>query len=199
MKIINRVLTYYFIFALPLIVLTWVIWPASMRTETAIGSSFLEWMNAIIGYTFSLWILSALYIAISLIFSRKFREQLLKRITHMKERDEREEMIVGKTARNVFLFNLALLIFLLILNLIQINVAKLPPDQALQGKEHYLSLGLNFFPIEDGPKENFKTKAEDGDSIFSYSFPVTVSGILMFLIISNIGLFYLYTRRFDQS
>lgn len=198
MKTVNRVLIYYFIFALPLLFITWLIWPAFTREELSAGSTFLEWGNTLFGAIFAGWIISAIYISISLLVSSRFREQLLRRITFMKERDEREEMIVGKSARNVFLLNLALLVFLFILNLINVDVIKLQPEKIITpGKEHRLFLGLNYYPIKQPNQALNKPEEQDGKSVFNYDFPITVSGILTILILTNIGSFYFYSRRYN--
>lgn len=199
MKFLSKILSYYFIFALPLLFITWLIWPSISREELAIGSSFLEWGNTIFGAIFAGWIITAIYIALSLLISSHFREQLLKRITFMRERDEREEMIVGKSARNVFLFNLAFLILLFILNLVNINVTKLPPEKVIQGKEHNLFLGLNYYPIRQATQDSTTLEDQKVGSVFRYDFPITVSGILTILILTNIGSFYYYSRRAERG
>lgn len=195
MRIINRILLYYFIFVLPLLFVMFIIWPGFERTELATGSEFLEWGNAATGLLSVGWMISALYIALSLVLSRRFREQLLKRFVRMRERDEREEMIVGRAARNVFLFNLALLILLLMLNLFQVQVSKLASEHMIDGKGHNLSLGLDASPIERPSQDRSMTIQEGDELVFEYDFPVTVSGVLMILIIINIGAFYVYARR----
>lgn len=198
MRIVNRILLYYFIIALPLLFAAWVIWPGFARTELAAGSEFLKWGNAATGLLIAAWMVSALYLALYLVVSRQFREQLLKRFVRMRERDEREEMIVGRSARNAFLFNLALLIFILMLNMVQIQVTKLAPDHMIDGKGHNLSLGLNVSPVVQSLQER-RAPTEEGDRVvFNYDFPITVSGTIMFLIIANIAYFFICTRRIDR-
>lgn len=197
MKIVNVVVLSCFFFLLPLLGAVWFYEPAFATTERAAGSGFLEWGNAITGFLMSLWIACAAYVAISLIVSRRFREQLLKRMTRMKERDEREEMIVGRSARNVFLFNIALLIVLFLFNLIHAEIIKLPPDAMIQGKGHVLSLGLNASPIAQrlAPAPDAETP---GTTIVRYGFPLSVSGVLMVLLCANLGAFFVYARREER-
>lgn len=196
MKIIGRLLSYYFVLALPVLFAAWLIEPAITRSETSVGSALLGWGNAVFGAAFAFWMIAAIYIAFALVFSQRFREKLLKRITFMKERDEREEMVVGRAARNAFILNLAMLIFLFILNLISINVTKLPPGKAIDGKQHNLFLGLNYYPIKKG---NAVAQEPSGESLYDYEFPVTVSGVLTMLMIMNIGSFCYYARKIGRG
>jgi hypothetical protein len=195
MRAANRIILYYFVFALPVLFVMLIVWPGFERTELATGSEFLKWGNTVTGLLIAVWMISALYIAFSLVLSRRFREQLLKRFVRMRERDEREEMIVGKAAKNVFLFNLALLILLLILNLIQVQVTRLAPEHMIDGKGHNVSLGLNASPIERSSQDRSMTVWGDDKVVFKYDFPVTASGVLMILIAINIGAFCIYARR----
>jgi hypothetical protein len=199
MKTINRILLFYFIFALPFLFVMLIVWPNFARTDLATGSEFLKWGNAVTGLMIAVWMISALYIALSLVVSRRFREQLLKKFVRMRERDEREEMVVGRSARNAFLFNIALLILLFMLNLIQVQVTKLAPDHMIDGKGHNLSLGLNASPVEQ-PSKDRSAEVREGDAVvFEYDFPVTVSGIIMILIIANVGYFFICARRFERK
>lgn len=197
MKIFNIIALTCFVVLLPLLGIAWFFEPAFATSARAVGSPFLEWGNAITGFLMSIWIACAVYVAISLVVSSRFREQMLKRMTRMKERDEREEMIVGKSARNVFLLNLALLIFLFLLNLVHAEIVKLPPERMIAGKGHELSLGLNASPIAQGyaPTAAAGTAAE---TIFRYGFPLSVSGVLMVLIFANLGAFFVHARREER-
>ncbi len=199
MKTLNRIVMSYFIIALPVILVAFMIWPQIAATESAVGSPLLEWGNALSGYLFAFWIATALYTVVCLVFSSRFREQLLKRIAFVKERDEREELIVRRAARNAFLFNIAFLLFLFFLNLVTVDVSKYPPDHLVAGKEHSLSLGLNLSPFV-GTK--LVAETEGGviaQTLFRYRFPLTVSGTLLILIIINVGAFSLYARRFGRQ
>ncbi len=198
MKTIDRIVLLYFVIVLPVLLVSWVVWPGFSRSELAVGSRFLEWGNAASGALFAAWIVSALYIAISLVVSSKFREWLLKRFVRMQERDEREEMIVGRAARNVFLFNLALLIFLFMFNLMRIDVVKFAPDHTIAGKEHSLNLGLNASPIKEVAGDDASIAKAGDEVLFNYRFPVTVSGIIMLLVAANIAAFYLFARRLEK-
>lgn len=195
MKFVVRIASYYFVIALPVILLLWLVWPACAKGEFAAGSTLLEWGNTAMGAVFAAWMISAVVVAAAVVVSPRYRERLLTRMTRMKERDEREERIVGFAARNAFLFNLALLIFLFLLNLLTVDVTKLPPDQAIRGKEHTLSLGLNLTPFVGVPEPAAAPVPEGGTSLFRYRFPLTASGVAMVLILANLGAFAWYARR----
>lgn len=199
MKKINQVVLSYFVIALPIIVIVWLIWPGIEKTETANGSAFFEWGNAITGLMMGLWMLSAFYMALSLVISKNFREQLLKRIAGIKERDEREELIVAKSSRSAFLFSLGLLIFLLVLSVFQINVAKIPADQVVNGKKHELSLGLGFSLTEDARHGTSDSNPSAKEAIFTYRLPVSAQGIILLLIAVQLGSFFVYSRKFGAG
>lgn len=202
MNKLNKTILAYFIICLPVATIVYLFFPSIRDTDTSRGSSLREWSNAIYGFLFAVWIICASYIGIALVLSKKFREQLLTRISGMKERDEREEFIVGKSSRNAFLFNLGLLILLFMLNLFQINVTKLPPDKVFDGKKHSLSLGLKLSPLEQlgtEKKQSQNGNAQDASTLFNYSLPITVSGVLLLLIVSQIGSFYVYSRRYYNT
>jgi len=195
MRVVVRIASYYFVIALPVIIASWLLWPACVRGEFAAGSALLAWGNAAMGAVFAAWMISAVVVAVAVVASPSYRERLLTRMTRMKERDEREERIVGAAARNAFLFNLALLIFLFLLNLLTVDVTKLPPGQAIRGKEHTLSLGLNLTPFVGAPEPAAAPVPEGATSLFRYRFPLTASGVAVVLILANLGAFAWYAMR----
>jgi phosphotransferase system glucose/maltose/N-acetylglucosamine-specific IIC component len=193
MKQFHKIVIGYFVIALPLVSLAWLICPAIQSTAESWGSPALEWANAISGFLFGAWMVAALYIGVSLVVSKAFREQLLRKITGIKERDEREELIVARSARNTFLLTLGLLIFLFLLNVFQVRLAEVPPEKQFGGKKHEISLGLKLSPLES---DSDPKAAPDGlRTQFHYDFPVSVSGILILLIAVQVGSFYIYSRR----
>lgn len=199
MKAINRIVVYYFVIALPLLAAAWVIFPAFTRTEKAVGSAFFEWGNAATGYLFSLWVVTALYVAVAVIVSPRFREHLLKLIARIKERDEREAMIVGRASRNVFLLNVALIVCLLIFNLVTVHVSRLPEGQTIAGKERNLFIGLNLSPVEGTACASPGPEGSGGQTLFDYHFPLSVSGVLYLMMIVNLGAFSYYARRLERG
>jgi len=188
MKTFNKIILVCFLVSMPLLIVGGFVGSLfyPIATKTFQVSGFWTGMLAVI---FSIWILCILYVGTALVVSRSFREQLLKKITGIKERDEREEFIVGKAARNAFLFNLGLLIFLFILYLIKIDAFMQVPS----GKVSW-HFALNFIPIE---LHNVSSDQTISGSISK--FQITTSGIIAILIISQISSFYIYARRIGRS
>ena len=189
MKILNKIILICFLTSMPLLVVGGfigsLIYPIPVKTFHYSGF----WTSMLLA-VFVLWALCILYVGVALVVSVSFREQLLKKITGIKERDEREEFIVGRTARNTFLFNLGLLIFLFTLYLVQINTSVNVPS----GKSSF-HFGVYFTPIE--LSHNVTDNPAASGSIFKFQF--TTSGIIALLIISQISSFYVYARRISGS
>jgi hypothetical protein len=186
MKIFNKIILICFLTSMPLLVIGGFI-GSLIPIKTFQYSGF--WTSVLL-VLFILWVLCILYVGVALVASRAFREQLLKKITGIKERDEREEFIVGKAARNTFLFNLGLLIFLFILYLVQINTSVNIPS----GKSSF-HFALNFIPIETS--HNISNDTTTSGSLYKSQF--TTSGILALLIVAQIVSFYFYARRAGRA
>lgn len=189
MNRLNKLILTYIFICLPIGTIIYLFFPSILRSETSRISTLHQWGNALSGLLFSMWILSCSYIGMALIFSKKYREQLLTRITGIKERDEREEIIVGRAARNTFLFNLGLLTFIFIISSFQINVSELPPKKMYEAKQHDLSLKIDFSLLKQQQEDSHQPL------LIAYSLPFSLPGVLLFLLLFQIGSFYLYSHH----
>lgn len=70
---------------------------------------------------FILWVLSAFYVVSAIIFSQNFRENLFVKLAQIKERDEREEIIVGQAARSTFLLLMGVTLILSCLSIVKLE------------------------------------------------------------------------------
>jgi len=194
MKAFHKIVFGYCLGVLPITLIVLLLVPEAVHSTTSHGSTLRETVNTIFGVVWSLWMVGALYIAISLVASEKFRETVLKKVTRIKERDEREELIVGRSSRNTFLFSLGFMLFMLILSTIQIKYEELPPTQVVDGKKRNLSLGLRFDPIVEAPHTTNSNEPAP-KIIYNHSIPLTGSGTLMVIILVQLGAFYVYARK----
>lgn len=140
-----------------------------------------------------LWFLGIIIYLCLLLFTKEAREKTLSRLTQIHERDERESYITGQASRTAFLSTISLLIFLLFFSVFTVNIYKLPQEQAVSGKTGTLALGLQFNLFENKPS---KVETEGSEVIFeSRDLPITKTGLLLLLVIWQVGVFKLSARK----
>lgn len=112
-------------------------------------------------------------------FSGPFRDQVVARLTLIRERYEREAILTGKATRTTFLTSLAILIFLFCLSCFQASIYRLPPEKAVGGKTGTISLGLGFNLLERSEQDNRRETIEKMN-IFSYTgLPVSSTTVIL--------------------
>jgi hypothetical protein len=148
-------------------------------------------LGVVLLFCFLTWVLALFIFAIMLVVSKSIREQTLRRIANVKERDEREQIVTGKAARTTYISTLSFLILLLVLSIFQVNVVKLDsanPD----GKKHTLNVGLKFNLMDSGKEE----KNLKGETILqSNDIPLSKTGIVLAIFAWQIIAFSLCARR----
>ncbi|MCE5262529.1 MAG: hypothetical protein LLG97_03225 [Deltaproteobacteria bacterium] len=159
------------------------------------AAGHLNILNNAFGLMFASWMGLALYLCFRLMVSASFRDQVLAKITFIRERDERESQLTGKAAKTTFLMSLAILIFLLCLSCIQVSVYRVPEDKAIHGKTGMVTLGLGFNVFEDeGKKDPYL--AVQRQNIFSYTgLPISSSAVILLLIVWQILSYNCSMRR----
>jgi len=182
MKKINNYVLKYLLFSFPLVL---VVFFASQ-----IGFVGIVW--EILAWHMILWFVMLIYALFALLFSPALRDGLLSKLARIKERDERESHIIGKSSRFTFFSTLALLVFFLFFATVNITMSRLPAEHSVNGKKHELSIGLSYRIFENGHKEAQKTNV-----IFSTqsSLPFTHQNMLVLIIIWHLGTFYYSSRR----
>ncbi len=195
MKRRDSILFRFFLYGLPVVAVLALLaqrydW---MSAGPAAGHSNI--LNNAFGLMFAFWIGLALYLCFRLMVSESFREQVLARITFIRERDERESQLTGKAAKTTFLMSLAILIFLLCLSCLQVSVYRVPGDKAIHGKTGMVTLGLGFNVFEDEGKKN-PGLAVQRQNIFSYTgLPISSSAVILLLIVWQILSYNCSMRR----
>jgi hypothetical protein len=154
-------------------------------------------INSVIGYLLMGWLACSLYIGIRLVSSEDFRERTLTKLAMMKEDDEREEVLTGKATRTVFLANLGILLFALLLSVVTIKLEKIPPEKVVK-EEHVISIGLSFGnatrsapAIVDGV-----AKVDKNVLIVYRGFSISMSALIIFAILWQITVYNVAMRRF---
>jgi hypothetical protein len=143
---------------------------------------YLRLLNGLAGLVIAVWMTLSLYISFRLMVSSSFREQVIAKLTFIRERDEREAILTGKATRTTFLTSLAILIFLFCLSCFQVSIYRVPPEKAVDGKTGVVSLGLGFNLLEharqNGPRDAIQKK-----DIFSYTgLPLSSTAVILMLI-----------------
>ncbi len=156
---------------------------------------FANLFNSFSGFALALWMVLSLYLSFRLIVSGPLRDQVIARITFRRERDEREAMLTGKATRITFLTSLAFLVLLFCLSCFQINIYRVPPEKAVDGKTGFVTLGVGF-SILDQARHAPSGEALERRNIFSYrGLPVSNATIILALIAWHILSYNYFMRR----
>ncbi|NUM88232.1 MAG: hypothetical protein HUU37_03420 [Bdellovibrionales bacterium] len=191
MNRVHKIAITYFLWALPVIAPLVLPSVAPTLTETFLDHPLV---GGVFGTAFGLWMLSALYVTVAMVISPGFREGFLHRLLRVKERDEREAMITASAAKQTFFSSIAVTILLLILTMFQVDVRPLKPEEMRPGGgTRMLSLGLKFSPWK--AQEAQSEPLKDARDTFSYDFPVTSSGVLLILLVWQVGVFTWSCRK----
>lgn len=146
------------------------------------GSDYVGFLNGFAGFVFAVWMTLSIYLSFRLIISRSFRDQVIGKITLMRERDEREAILTGKATKAAFLTSLAFLMLLFCLSCFHVSIYRVPFEKAVDGKTGIISLGLGFNLLEHY-KQDRPEDAIQGNDIFSYrGLPVSSATIILMLI-----------------
>ncbi len=192
MKRSDFILSRTFLYGLPavicLAVYSAIYEKASLQAAGNVTANFLHELT---GLVLGTWMLLTVYLAVRLLISETFRDEILARITFMKERDEREALLTGKATKTTFLMTLALLFLLLCLSCFQVSLYHLPPEKAVNGKTGVLTLGTSFKLAQ--PPVPMKGVQQE---YFSYTaLPVSTTGIILILILWHIFWYNFSMRR----
>ncbi len=193
MKKFNKIAIIYFLVFLPFLALGMAMDAGDAFFTNAKTDSMMSFLNGLVGLTFGLWIVSAIYLSLALVISEQFREQLLSKIIRIKERDERESVSVGIISKKVFLSSITITVLLLVLSLLQINLQKIPTEQQIDNKGHTISLGLKFSMWEE------PVIKKESSPLYYYDFPFSAQGILILILIWNLLTFHFYSRNLNTE
>lgn len=199
MKKVDSLILKFFLYGLPVLIgyaffAHWYNPDFAARAARAAGTGYLETLYDLGGIIFGAWMILAIYLSIRLMLSGQFREEILSKLTLIKERDEREVLLTGKAAKTTVLTSLAILIFLFCLSCFQVAIYRVPPEQAVDGKTRVISLGVGFGLLASDRPENSAGTANRKDILSYTGLPVSSSTVILGLIVWQIAA-YNYTMR----
>ncbi len=139
-----------------------------------------------------IWTLITFFLTIAMFFSKGLRNDVLSKLSGMKERDEREVQIVGRALKSTYLSTMTILLFLLIISLFNIHIEKRSVEKDDPGKLNN-SISVAFDIIDHN---NLITKKEGYDEYFELNdLPVSSSTLIIFLILWQIFSYRYVTRK----
>lgn len=190
MKKFDRYLLKAFLYILPIVVVSGMAATVFELENAARISDAARWFYDFFGFMIGLMMLTSLYIAIRLLFSSKFRETALMKLTFVPERDEREVQLSAGAAKRALLSTLALLLLLLCLSCFQLEVTALQPENMSGGATRQISLGISFQLIDEG-----KIK-ESGGSFISYTgLPLSNTALVVGLLVWQVVVYNCIMRQ----
>jgi hypothetical protein len=181
-RAIHKYIVLFFLYALPLGLLVLIV-PVSSAVE--------KWIDSpIIAVIFIAWFLSSLYFLAAILLSSAFREEVLSRLARIRERDEREEYIVGRATKSSFLFTLAFAIVLFAVSTFRYSESTTAPKE-------YQAFTIGHFNLKSCVDESF-TKNVDGKEhlIRRYDIPLSKSSLLLLMILVQVMSYHIFARRY---
>jgi hypothetical protein len=140
------------------------------------------------------WTLITLLLTIAMFFSKKLRNDVLSKLSGMKERDEREVQIVGKALKSTYLSTMTILLFLLIISLFNIYIEKKSVVSIEPGQlRNSISVHMGFEILDSNA---LITQKEGYDSYFEINdLPISSSALIFILMLWQIFSYRHVTRR----
>lgn len=153
------------------------------------------WWN-LLGIFLIAWLVIAVITLFRLLLNSKFRERILSRVVRVQERDEREMEISGHATKFSFYANLALLVCLLFFSSLNFNFKKYTKDvfdDKGEKKHGQLSMGFGLHTYDE--KAIIIHNNQELRELTYNELPVSKTGIIILLIIWQIGMYQLSARR----
>lgn len=195
MKKLDSILLKVFLYGLPAVIVMGAFSYYNHETLQHATVGCFRYLNNLTGLSFALWMFLSIYLSIRLILSPVFREKVLAKITFIRERDEREAILTGKATKTTFLTSLAILIFLFFLSCFQISIYTVPPENAVNGKTGFVTLGVGFKLLENG-RQTVPEAVIKKTEILSYTgLHVSSTSIILLLIVWQIVSYNCSIRR----
>jgi hypothetical protein len=134
-----------------------------------------------------IWTLTSWFLSISMFFSKNTRLIVLKKLSGIKERDEREVQIVGKASRAGYLTTMTILLFLLFLSVFSVCVSVKQDDNVEPGQPRGtlgITAGIGYEIFNSWA---IITEKEGYDSYFEYNgLPLSTPTLILLLLVWQI-------------
>ena len=156
---------------------------------------FINTLIQISGIQIAIWTLIAWLFSITMFFSKNNREIVLKKLSGIKERDEREVQVVGKALRASYLTTMTILLFLFLISLFHVAIAIESFDHVEPGKPPgYYSLGFQFDSDFLDPDAVITQKEGYDHYLELNGIPVTTPNVILILLVWQIVSFRVVFR-----
>jgi len=191
---LSKFIQNYLLWAFPFVAVcaTWGTLVGKEPTQDPNLSGFMAFMWEVLSYNLMFWFAMLMFFFLLLVIHSGVREQTLKRISNIKDRDEREEQITGRASKRAYISTFAFLIMLLFLSVFDVKISQIPTEEQVAGKTRTLSIGMGF-EIFDKPE--IKSSA-DGHVIFeAKDIPLSKSSIILLVLGWLIVSYNLNVRR----
>lgn len=141
-----------------------------------------------------LWTFATFLLTIAMFFFKGLRNDVLVKLTGIKERDEREIQIVGKGLKSTYLSTMTILLFLLILSLFNIRFESKNADNAGPDQRRGTgSITMEFSIIDHNA---LITHKEGYDKYFELNdLPISSTTLIIVLILWQVFSYRYVTRR----
>lgn len=190
MKIFKKAVIHFVFYASPLALICYLFLGF---VETRITSNF-DGLHAWASLPILIWTPITFFLTVSMFFSRTLRNDVLARLSGIKERDEREVQIVGNALKSTYLTTMTLLLFLLFISLFYIHVAKKPESSVEPGEPPIeVCLKLEFHLIDSN---TVVTQKQGFDEYFEMNdLPISSSTLILILLLWQIFSYRHVSRR----
>ncbi len=93
------------------------------------SSLFIKTVWEILSWNLMIWFAVLIIFLVILVAIPSVRDNTLRYLANLKERDEREEYITGKASRAAYVSTISLIIFFLFFSLFSLSISRIPKDQ----------------------------------------------------------------------
>ncbi len=153
----------------------------------------------LLGWATILWIAVLIYTVFAVAFNPTLRDSFVRKLSGIKENDERETQITGQISKKTFIFMMGTLTLLLFLSVVRIDIYK-GAEPSLNGKNGAISFGMGLRFIESAPQAEASSTDAGRNYIVKYSgLPLTSDGTLVIVMLLQLGAFYFFSRKENQA
>ena len=190
-KLCGNLKNYLVYGAIPVLAL--IVWSIFLRHDIAQSNVAVRALHEILSYNLMIWFVALIGYMVSLIVIPNFRENTLRYLANLKERDEREEYITAKAARSAYIATLSLTLFFLFFSLFSFHystLTKVTPNQP--GHSVTVSFGYKIF----AESQTTQPAVQGVSPVFdSTSYALSGSTLLILLLVWQLLMFNLSARR----
>ncbi len=194
MKKTIRLIQSYLIFALPFVVAV-SLW-SSYGSPASDASLLLRGLWEVASWNLILWFAVLILFLVFLVVYRPAREQTLRRIANLKERDEREEYLTGQAAKSSYVSTLSCLILLLFLSIFSVKLTRVPENMAINGNRRTLMIKVDS-ELLDRPRTEANAAYETLVDI--RGIPLSKAGLLLIVLLWQLLSFNLSMRKMIEA